>query len=58
MEQEIWKHLRVKLETHNKIKGLAGIKGMKIDEIINYLFDKEVNSKKTTISDYRLKGKK
>lgn len=51
--QEIWKHLRVKENTHNKIKGLAGFKGMKVDEVINYLIEKENNRGVSNVADYR-----
>ena len=54
MDKEVWKHLRVKLSTHTKIKGLAGFKGMKVDEVINYLIEKENNTKGTNnVADYR-----
>ena len=56
MKEEAWKHLRVKLATHTKIKGLAGFKGMKVDEVINYLIEKENNIKGASNgTDYRRK---
>lgn len=55
MEKEEWKHLRVKLSTHTKIKGLAGFKGMKVDEVINYLIEKENNKGTNNVTDYRRK---
>lgn len=53
MTKDIWKHLRVKESTHNRVKGLAGFKGMKVDEVINYLLDKENQAKETKTIDYR-----
>lgn len=52
-KEENWKHLRVKLNTHTKIKGLAGFKGMKVDEVINYLIEKESNQGVKNVTDYR-----
>ena len=52
-DEKVWKHLRVLEETHNKIKGLAGFKGMKVDEVINYLIEKENNQGVKNVTDYR-----
>jgi len=54
-EMKEWKHLRVKLSTHTKIKVLVGFKGMKVDEVINYLIEKENNKGTKNVTDYRRK---
>lgn len=52
---KVFKHLRVELPTHTKIKGLAGFKGMTVDEVINYLIEKENNKGTNNVKDYRRK---
>lgn len=54
-----WKHLRVKEKTHIKVKSLAVVKGVGIDEVINFLLDE--HNKKGVINaneDYRTKHRK
>lgn len=56
MKEDGYKHLRVKESTHKKVKGLAGFKGMGVDEVVNFLLD-ELNKATTKIaSDYRKRG--
>ena len=52
---EKYKHLRVKESTHKRVKGLAGFKGIGVDEVINFLLE-EFNKNKgasNANSDYR-----
>ena len=51
-----WKHLRVTEATHKRVKALGVFKGMNIDEVINYLVDKEKNDSSNKIADYRKRG--
>lgn len=51
--KEAWKHLRVKEETHKKVKGLAGFKGVGIDEVINFLLDELNKQGSKNVKDYR-----
>ena len=53
-KEKVWKHLRVEENTHKRVKALAVFKSMNIDEVINYLVDKENNIKETKdVADYR-----
>ena len=54
--EKIWKHLRVTEPTHKRVKALGVFKGMSIDEVINYLVDKEKNNSSNKIADYRKRG--
>jgi len=51
-DKNTWKHLRVLETTHNRVKGLAGFKGMKVDEVINFLLDSQ-NKGVKNVTDYR-----
>lgn len=51
-----WKHLRVEESTHKRVKALGVFKSMSIDEVINYLVDKESNKSIDRVSDYRKRG--
>lgn len=42
---EKYKHLRVKESTHKQVKGLAGFKGIGVDEAIIFLLE-ELNKNK------------
>ena len=55
-KEKIWKHLRVEETTHKRVKALGVFKSMSIDEVINYLVDKESNKSIDRISDYRKRG--
>lgn len=55
-KEKIWKHLRVEESTHKRVKALGVFKSMSIDEVINYLVDKESNKSIDRISDYRKRG--
>lgn len=50
-----WKHLRVEESTHKRVKALGVFKSMNIDEVINYLVDKEKNESNKLV-DYRKRG--
>lgn len=54
-KDKVWKHLRVEETTHKRVKALGVFKGMNIDEVINYLVDKEKNESNKMI-DYRKRG--
>ena len=54
-KEKVWKHLRVEESTHKRVKALGVFKGMSIDEVINYLVDKEKNESSKLI-DYRKRG--
>lgn len=54
--EKVWKHLRVSEATHKRVKALGVFKGMSIDEVINYLVDKEKNDSSNKIADYRRRG--
>lgn len=55
-KDKIWKHLRVEDTTHKRVKALGVFKSMSIDEVINYLVDKEKNESNNKIVDYRKRG--
>ena len=52
-KEKVWKHLRVEESTHKRVKALAVFKSMNIDEVINYLVDKESKKTDDKIIDYR-----
>lgn len=54
-KEKVWKHLRVEETTHKRVKALGVFKDMSIDEVINYLVDKEKNESNKMI-DYRKRG--
>ena len=54
-KEKTWKHLRVEESTHKRVKALGVFKSMSIDEVINYLVDKEKNESNKMI-DYRKRG--
>ena len=55
-KEKVWKHLRVEDSTHKRVKTLAVLKGVGIDEVINYLVDKENKKTEDKIIDYRKRG--
>ena len=55
-KEKVWKHLRVEESTHRRVKALAVLKGVGIDEAINYLVDKESKKTEDKIIDYRKRG--
>lgn len=55
-KEKVWKHLRVEDSTHKRVKALAVFKSMNIDEVINYLVDKESKKTDDRIIDYKKKG--
>lgn len=55
-KEKVWKHLRVEDVTHKRVKALGVFKSMSIDEVINYLVDKENENKPKVNQDYRKRG--
>ena len=53
-KEKVWKHLRVEEGTHKRVKGLAGLKGIGIDEVIVFLLEELKNKGvQNASSDYR-----
>jgi len=55
-KEKVWKHLRVEESTHKRVKALGVFKSMNIDDVVNYLIDKEKNETINKTNDYRKRG--